>query len=148
VRKTDIAGHAVGELAEILAEGPLERELRVERHRHVTGDQGRAAVLAGKDAHLVAVRGEPGAITEGELELRTVGQHRLLHVSQRRPALDAALGAHLEPVGAAEQHVHALIARHGVEHRVAAARPGMQLEVGLRHEQLQVLGCGAYSGGE
>jgi len=71
------------------------------------------------------------------------------HVPLGSPALHAALRAHLEPVSAAEQHVHALVPRHDVEYRVAATRPGVQLEIRLLDEHCRywraLLAAGAVS---
>src|SRR5579863_6445679 len=85
------------------------------------------------------MRRKAGAIAEVEAKGRAVGPLRQEHVALRGPALDAALGAHLEPVGAAEQHLHTLIAGHRVEHREAAPGPGVQLQVRLAHEHLEVV---------
>ena len=82
---------------------------------------------------------KPARSPRSESERRAVGQHGLQHVALRGPALDAALGAHLEPVGAAEQHVDALIARHHVEYRVPAPGPRVQLQVRRGDEHLQIL---------
>src|ERR1700720_4499108 len=119
MRQPEIAGDAVGELAEELPQRALERQLRAERQRAVTGNQRRTAVLPGKHAQLEAVRSEAGAVAETELERRAVCQHRLLHVLLRGPALHAVLGAHLEPISTPEQTIDAGIARRDVKHRIA-----------------------------
>ena len=76
------------------------------------------------------------AVSEIKDKRAAIGEHRLQHVALCRPPLDAALGAHLEPVSAAEEHLHAGIPGHDIEHRVAAPGPGVQFEIRLRHEHL------------
>ena len=69
------------------------------------------------------------------------------HVPFGHPADDAAVGAHLEPFRIAHEHIDAAVAIDDIEHRIAAPRTSMQLEVGRDDEDLQIFPCGAQSRG-
>jgi hypothetical protein len=150
VHQSERGAVAVGEFAEYVVERQLDRQVVAEgvaaEHRDQTG----AGEVAGHHAGLPAAAHIVLARRLLQVERLAGRLQRRDHLFARRPALDAAVGAQLEPVGAALDDRDLAAALDHVEHGIAAARPRMQLDVRIGDQDLvrRVLGCGDLSGGE
>ncbi len=74
-----------------------------------------------------------------------VGDERTLHLRAVDPTDGAAVGANLEPVGAAHQDVYRLATIDHVEYRVSLAGPGMHFQIRVGHRHLPVFIIGGLS---
>ena len=88
--------------------------------------------------------GFPAMLREGlsravvEFGLLARGLQGAHHLRAVHPALAAVLGANLEPVGAALEDLDRGAAIGDVEHRIAAAGTGVQLDEGIGHHHFNV----------
>jgi hypothetical protein len=127
---------AVGEFADDVIERELDRQVVAERVAAEPRDQAGAGKVTARYAGLPAATHI--VLARGLLQVERLAGwlERRDHLLARHPALDAAVGADLEPVGAALDDLDFAAALDDVKDGIAASRTRVQLDVRVRDQDL------------